>query len=69
LKIKLILISIFLIIYSLFFFINTSTANERINLELNKQIKDLKIHYALTKDYFLTDAKSIRDNLQSNQKL
>ena len=68
-KIKLILISIFLIIYSLFFFINTSTANERINLELNKQIKDLKIHYALTKDYFLTDAKSIRDNLQSNQKI
>ncbi|RLA77823.1 MAG: hypothetical protein DRG78_16525, partial [Epsilonproteobacteria bacterium] len=66
---KLILIAIFIITYSLFFFINTSTSDERISLELDKQIKDLEVHYALSKDYFLTDAKSIRDDLRSNKKV
>ena len=68
-KLKIILISVFLFVYGVFFYINTQSKSQRIDLALNKQISDLKIHYSLTKNYFLTDAKSIRSNITLNEKV
>ncbi|MCK5294466.1 MAG: hypothetical protein KAJ49_07440, partial [Arcobacteraceae bacterium] len=45
------------------------TKNERINLELNKQIKELKLHYDLTMDYFVNDVQSIRVLIQNHKKI
>jgi len=67
-KLKLILITIFIVIYGLFFFLNTQNKNERIDLALNQQIKNLHTHYSLTKNYFLTDVKGIQDNISKNKK-
>ncbi len=67
-KLKLVILSIFIIIYSLFFYINTQSKNDRIQLELNRQIEGLEIHYALTMDYFIQDVKSIRNNISNNKK-
>ncbi|MEA1955087.1 MAG: PAS domain S-box protein [Campylobacterota bacterium] len=68
-RLKLILTTIFLIVCGLFVYLNTQNKNERINLALDEQLKDLHIHYALTKDYFITDAKSIKNNISCNQKI
>ncbi len=66
-KVKFIILFIFL--YSIFFYLTTQSRTDRINTELNQQIKDMSIHYAVTKSYFLIDAISIRANLLSNQKV
>ena len=63
-----IMISIFILTYGIFFYSNTQTKNERIEFDLNKQIKGLKTHYDLTMTYFLIDVKSIRNNISNNQK-
>ncbi|MCK5110933.1 MAG: PAS domain-containing protein [Arcobacteraceae bacterium] len=68
-KLKFIMLFIFIIVYGLFLYINTQSKNERIELALNKQIKNLEIHYDLTKDYFLTDAKNIRKYINNNKKV
>ena len=67
-KLKLIIISIFIVAYGLFFYTNTQTKNERIEFDLNKHIKDLETHYNLTMNYFLIDAKSIKNNILNKKK-
>ena len=66
-KQKLTILSIFIVLYGLFFYIHTNDKNQRTNLVLNKQINILETHYGLTKDYFLTDAKSIKENMINNK--
>jgi len=67
-KLKLIVISVFILTYSVFFYINTNIKNERISLILDASIKNLQIQYDLTMSYFLQDAKSISKNINSNKK-
>ncbi|MEA2017451.1 MAG: ATP-binding protein [Campylobacterota bacterium] len=55
-RLKLVILLAFILIYGIFVYINTYSKNSRIELALNEQIKTLKIHYSLTKDYFITDA-------------
>ncbi len=68
-RLKVIMSSLFVIFYSIFFYLNSETKNERINLELNKQIKELKLHYDLTMDYFVNDVQSIRVLIQNHKKI
>ena len=68
-KLKLILSAVFIITYGLFFFISREDINERVDIALKEQTKEIKIHYDLIKDYFLTDAVSIRDNINNNKKV
>ena len=68
-KSKVIMIFIFIVVYGLFFYKNTQVKNERIEFELNKQIRDLEIHYSLTKDYFLTDAKSMSGRFVNDKRI
>ena len=68
-KLKLILMTVFIITYGLFFFMTRESVNERIDIALKEQVKELKIHYDLTKDYFLTDVASIKDNILNNKKV
>ena len=67
-KLKIIMISIFILIYGIFFYSNTQVKNKRIKFDLNKQINDLETHYNVTMSYFLIDVKSIRDNISSKKK-
>ncbi|MCK5111708.1 MAG: hypothetical protein KAQ94_09330 [Arcobacteraceae bacterium] len=67
-KLKIIMILIFILTYSIFFYSSTQTKNERIEFDLNKQIKDLETHYNLTMNYFLIDVKSIRNNISNKKK-
>ncbi len=67
-KLKLTMLSLFMIVYGIFFYTNTQTKNERITFDLNKQIQTLETHYNITMNYFLQDAKSIRHNISSNKK-
>ena len=68
-KLKIIIISIFILSYSLFIYQNTKTKNERINLILNEEIKNLQTHYNLTMGYFIQDVSSIRENMKNNKKI
>jgi PAS domain S-box-containing protein len=68
-KLKLILSLLFIVVYSVFFYKYSITKNERVNQSLDNQIKNLELHYALTKDYFLNDVKSIQDNVTKNKKI
>lgn len=66
-KIK--LIAIFIVIYGIFIFVHTQNKNKHIDLALDKQIKILKVHYDLTKDYFLTDVKSISLKIKEDKRI
>ena len=68
-KLKIIIISFLMITYGVFFYTNTQTKNERIEFDLNKQIKSLETHYNLTMTYFLQDVKGIRKNISNNKKV
>ncbi len=68
-RLKFIVIVVFMIVYGLFFFMNTQIKNERVQFALNKQIETLETHYNLTKDYFLSDARSMSNNLLNNKKI
>ena len=68
-RLKIIFVLLFILTYGTFFYSNSQTKNERINFDLNKQIKILENHYNLTMDYFLQDVKSMRNNLTNNNKV
>ena len=68
-KLKLIMIGIFVFIYSIFLYYTTQIKNDRIDFALNQEIEKLNTHYNLTMDYFVNDATSIRDNISKNQKI
>ncbi len=68
-KLKLIILSIFIVSYGAFLYFITQDKNDRISSEYNQKIKDLEIHYALTIDNFLTDAKSIASIVQNDKKI
>ena len=68
-KLKLILIIIFTLTYSLFFYINTKNTQQMVDIALEKQINNLEIQYSLTKSYFINDAQSIRNNISNNNKI
>jgi len=53
------IITIAFLLYSLFFYFNTLSKDRQIDVELNKEIDNLKIHYDITKDYFIKDVKNI----------
>jgi len=66
---KTIFLSIFILIYGVFFYSNTQIKNSRINYILDKHIKELQTHYNLTMSYFIQDASSIQQNLENNKKV
>jgi PAS domain S-box-containing protein len=68
-KLKIIMLFIFIISYSVFYYQNSKIKSERFDLELKNQINILKTHYDVTKNYFLTDVSSIQDNLLHNKKV
>lgn len=68
-KLKIILISIFILIYGLFYSTNMQKKSEEINFILNEEINILKINYDLTINYFYQDAKSIKNNIENNEKV
>ena len=68
-KLKLILLLILGLVYSFFAYIITIDKNNRIQIEYNQKIKDLTIHYNLTIDNFLSDAKIIADTIQNDKEI
>ncbi len=68
-KLKITIISVFILIYGVFFYTTTQIKNKRIDLILNEEIKDLKTHYDLTMDYFIQDVSSFKINMQDNNKI
>ncbi|MEA3553231.1 MAG: ATP-binding protein [Campylobacterota bacterium] len=68
-KLKIAMILIFILTNGILYYTNTQTKNERIDLILNEQIKDLETHYNLTMDYFIQDAKTIKNNIDNNKKI
>ena len=69
LKLKITMIVVFIISFGVFFYSTTQTKDERIELILKEEIKNLQTHYDLTMDYFIQDAISIKDNMENNQKI
>ncbi|RLA80591.1 MAG: hypothetical protein DRG78_10700 [Epsilonproteobacteria bacterium] len=67
-KYKIVLAIIFILIYGVFFYTNIQEKDKRIELALINQIKTLQTHYDITMDYFIEDAKSIRENITQNNK-
>ncbi len=63
-RLKIILPISFILIYGMFVFTKANIKNNRIELELSEQVKNLETHYLMIKDYFLTDARSIRDRVR-----
>ena len=68
-KLRFKLIIILISIYSVFFYYTTQNKNDRIDLALKQEIKNLQTHYNLTIDYFINDATSIRANISKNKKI
>ena len=59
-NIKLILSLLFIFMYGTFYHFHNNDINERIKLELDSKLNDLKVHHSLSLDYFYNDAKSIK---------
>jgi len=59
-KLRIIMTLVFIISYAIFYYQNTKIKDERVRVELENQINILKTNYSVTKDYFLTDVKSIQ---------
>ncbi len=68
-KLKIIILSIFISVYSLFVYTKSITKDDRINMALYNQVQDLETHYNLTMDYFTKDASSIQNNISNNTKV
>ena len=68
-NIKLTLVLVFILSYSIFYYVHNNDKQERIEHELNNKLNDLKVHYSLTLDYFYTDAKSVQSNFTNNKKI
>jgi len=68
LRLKSTIVFIFIITYSLFFYINTQSKNDRIQHVLDEKLDTLQTHYDITKEYFVSDAQSISQNISKNKK-
>ncbi len=68
-KLKILMTLIFIIAYSIFYYQNTKDKDLRVELEIQNQINILKTHYNVTKNYFITDVKSIKNNITHNKKV
>jgi len=68
-KLKLIILTIFMIVNGVFYYINTQSSTQRIDLTLNQEIKNIQVQYSLTKDYFLSEEKSIQNSTNNNKKV
>jgi len=66
LNLKLMILSIFLVIYTLFFYISSVDKRSRVDVILQEHIHDLQIQYRLIQSYFISDANSIREAIQNN---
>ena len=65
---KLKLISISILLFSILFYANTYIKTERINSILVNSVNDLQLQYNLTMSYFIQDAQSIKRNISTNKK-
>ncbi len=68
-KLKLIMLSVFTILYGSFIYISTNSKNQRIELALNKQIDILQTHYLIAKNQFLVLQKVFKIMLVTIKKL
>ena len=68
-KLKLIFISIFIILYSIIIYFNYENKHSLIQRELNSKIKDINVNFNITILNNKNDANSINFNLQNNHKL
>ncbi|MEA2017074.1 MAG: ATP-binding protein [Campylobacterota bacterium] len=68
-KLKLVLTALFIAIYIFSFYSQAKYKDEKINIILDEQIKDLEVHYSVTMDYFIQDVKGMRHNLLNNKKV
>ena len=68
-KLKIMIILIFILTYGVFFYSTTQTKNERIELILKEEINNLQTHYNLTMNYFIQDTQIIRENIKTNNKV
>ncbi len=66
LKIRLIVILIFILLYGLVFVITTKDKEERVSYILEQQIKDLDVNYRISNDYFKTIADNAYHSLVSH---
>ena len=69
LNLKLIIFITFLVTYIIFVFLITQDKKNRISLKHNQQVNNLQLHYNLTIDNFLTDAKSFASIVKNNKKV
>ncbi|MEA1915194.1 MAG: ATP-binding protein [Campylobacterota bacterium] len=68
-KLKLGMILIFTIVYTIILYMTTYTKDERIQIALEKHVNVLQTHYDVTMDYFMQDVKSIQSNVENNKKV
>ena len=68
-KLKIIVLSLFIFWYTIVFLVNTQNKNDRIDLILQNHISLLKTHYKITKDYFVTDAQSIQSKFLDDKRV
>ncbi|MEA3383276.1 MAG: cache domain-containing protein [Campylobacterota bacterium] len=68
-RLKIVMVLLFLLFYGLIFYTHTKTKDERIELILNDKIKSLNIHYELTMDYFIQDVSAAKKRISKDKKI
>ncbi len=68
-KLKTILVLLFIIIYSILTYFVTTDKNNRVSIEQEQILKNLTLHYELTIDNFLSDAKILENIIQNDKQV
>ncbi|MEA2018615.1 MAG: PAS domain S-box protein [Campylobacterota bacterium] len=66
-KLKLIMMSIFLFVFGIILFFNTNNKNQIIERALDKQVKILQTHYSISKLNFLNNVKGIKHYIENQE--
>jgi signal transduction histidine kinase len=68
-KLILFLVLCFLLVYAMVVFIIVQDKNSRVAIEYQNKIDDLKVHYDLTIDNFLSDARSASNIIRNDKRI
>ncbi|MBL0708483.1 MAG: response regulator [Sulfurimonas sp.] len=66
-KVTILISSIFIAIYGIFFYVAEQIKNERVEIALSQEIKTLRTYYDVTIKYGVLDAKIIQSSLNSSK--
>jgi len=68
-NLKIIIASVFILVYAVFFTVVKIDKNDRINVILKEHVENLNTHYKLIQSYFFLDAHSLKGVLQNDKKI